>query len=136
MNKTPIVLILPALLACGDATSPTIATVAGSYVATLFTVQDGATPAEDLIAGGGLITLTLRTDRTTSGRLFVPGGGEMGQDFDVDLAGTWTLDGTIVTLDHAADTFLRDMPLTVANNRLEGQHIFGSATVSVELERQ
>lgn len=81
--------------ACDDPL--TVNEISGSYEASTFTLtQDGST--DDLLAQGG--TLTLNADGTTSGRLFVPDGNEDGSDFDADLAGTWTLNGSRVSFDH------------------------------------
>ncbi len=69
------------------------------------------------------------------GRLFVPGGGEGGSDFEEDLSGTWELSGTTLRLDHAAETFLRDMVFSLAGTQLRGDETFGSVTVRVALSK-
>jgi hypothetical protein len=129
--------VLAAVLvaACGDSTAPTMASVAGSYTATTFTVTEtGGTT--NVLAAGGSISLTLAAAGTTGGRLFVPGGGEGGGDFDEALTGTWTLQDSTVTLDHDADTFLRDMTLTFRSRRqLVGQGTFTDVTVAVVLAK-
>jgi hypothetical protein len=122
------------IAACGDSTAPTMSSVSGGYTATSFTVtESGGTT--DILATGGSITLTLTAAGATSGRLFVPGGAEDGSDFDEDLTGTWTLRDSTVTLDHDADTFLRDMSLTVRGQQLIGQETFSDVTVSVVLAK-
>jgi hypothetical protein len=126
--------MLCALVACGESTEPTVDSVAGSYTATAFTVTEGGSTT-DVLADGGSITLTLNTGGSAAGRLFVPGGAEDGSDFDEDLTGTWTLTGTAVSLDHAADTFLRDMTFTVSADRLTGQETFAEATIAVTLAK-
>ena len=82
--------------ACGgdgeSSFSPTVANVAGSYVALSFTVTSSV-GTTDLLALGSTVTVALAADGTTTGRLFVPGGAEGGGDLDEDLAGTWTLAG-------------------------------------------
>jgi hypothetical protein len=108
--------------------------VAGAYTASTFTVLEGGTTT-DVLAGGGSITLTLAAAGSTTGRVFVPGGGENGGDFDEDLSGTWTLQDSTVTLDHTADTFLRDMTFTVRGRQLSGQETFGGVTISVVLTK-
>lgn len=119
--------------ACDDPL--TVNEISGSYEASTFTLtQDGST--DDLLAQGGSITLTLNADGTTSGRMFVPDGNEDGSDFDADLAGTWTLNGSRVSFDHPADTFIRDMSFTVDGSRLTGEATFDSATLRVVLERR
>lgn len=89
----------------------------------------------DYLAAGATARLELDADGTTTGRLFVPGGGENGGDFDADLAGTWTLQGDTVRLSHAADTFLRDMPLVVSRNSLAGDRTFSGIHVRIVLVR-
>lgn len=128
--------VLAAVLvaACSDSTAPTMASVAGSYAATTFTVtESGGTT--NILAAGGSISLTLAAAGTTSGRLFVPGGAEGGGDFDEDLTGTWSLQDSTVTLDHDADTFLRDMTFTVRGQQLVGQETFTDVTVAVVLAK-
>jgi hypothetical protein len=118
------------LAACGDSTAPTMSSVAGSYAATSFTVtESGGTT--NILAAGGSITLTLTAAGVTSGRLFVPGGAEDGGDFDEALTGTWTLQDSTVTLEHDADTFLRDMSFTVRGQQLVGEETFSDVTVAV-----
>jgi hypothetical protein len=118
------------LAACSDSTAPTMRSVAGSYSATSFTVtESGGTT--NILAAGGSITLTLTAAGVTSGRLFVPGGAEDGGDFDEALTGTWTLQDSTVTLEHDADTFLRDMTFTVRGQQLVGEETFSDVTVAV-----
>lgn len=129
---TPLFVLL---VACGDdPAAPTLDEVVGTYHATTFTTQEAGT-ATDQLAGGASITLNLTAQLTTAGRLFVPGGNEDGSDFDADLTGTWTLTGRTVNLEHAADTFLRDMPITADGSRLTGQATFAGVTVRIVLSK-
>lgn len=114
---------------------PSRADVAGSYEATTLTVTEGGATT-DALAEGASIDLTLDGDGTTSGSFVVPGSmSESGEEEVHDLEGSWALEGRSVTLDHEADTFLRDMTLEVGDGRLEGEETFGSETVRVVLER-
>jgi hypothetical protein len=137
-----------ALAGCDDGVSPRVLSldeVAGSYVATrpaggtlslgalTFTIVQGGV-TRDLLAEGSTIDLGLHADGTTSGRLFVKNADEEG-DLEADLTGTWSLDGNIVRLDHEADTFLRDMTLTVRVRELEGEETFAGVRVRVVLEQ-
>ncbi len=121
-------------LGCSDSTEPTMESVAGTYTATTFSIGVGDS-STDLLATGGSITLTLNANGGTTGRIVIPGLGEGGSDFDEALTGTWALVGTTVTLDHAADTFLRDMSFTVSGDRLSGEMTFGEETITVVLEK-
>jgi hypothetical protein len=142
------------ILACSDANGPeglTKEELSGSYVATvpvsggaafgtlvLTTTQNGV--SVDYAAQGAEIRLALAIDGTTSGSLHIPNvqldDSEDPVTFDANLAGTWSLVGNTVTLSHGADTFLRDMPLTVKGNRLEGDRTFGDVRVRLSLVRQ
>jgi hypothetical protein len=112
--------------------SPTVANVAGSYSALVFTLTSGV-GTTDLLALGSSVTVTLATDRTTTGRLFVPGGAEDGSDLDEDLAGTWTLTGSTVTFNQTADTFIRDVEFTVTQNQLTSEGVFQGSTIRLVL---
>ena len=142
-----------ALVACSDPNRPDAVSkeeVSGSYVTTVpatggsafgsltfSTTKSGVTV--DQAARGAEIRLVLATNGTTSGSLVVPDveleDGER-DTFVADLAGTWRVEGNTVRLTHDADTFLRDMPLVVNGNRLEGDRTFGDVRVRVALVRQ
>ena len=113
-------------------TVPTVETVAGSYTARTFTLTS-AVGTTDLLALGSTVTVTLDADGTTSGRLFIPGGAEGGGDLDEDLAGTWTLSGSIVTFSQSADTFIRDVEFTAAQNQLNSEGTFDGAIIRLVL---
>lgn len=131
------VVMLGATVACGsdDPTGPAMADVAGSYDATVFSGSALGT-SHDLLADGASIHLLLNEDGTSAGHLFVPATEFTGGEVDADLAGSWTLDGTTVTLTQSADTFLRDVPLTVDGTQLVGNQTIQGVTVNVVLERQ
>jgi hypothetical protein len=121
-------------IACGEAEAPTMEDLVGTYQATTFTTEEGGSTTDQLAAGAS-IALILNADASTAGRLFVPGGNPDGSDFDADLTGTWALNGGTVTLDHAADTFMRDMPYTAEGTRLTGEATFGGVTIRVVFAR-
>ncbi|HET6778270.1 MAG TPA: hypothetical protein VFH26_05240 [Gemmatimonadales bacterium] len=109
--------------------------VAGSYQATSLTAtQSGITV--NLLSLGATVAMVLNEDGTTTGRVFAPGLDEGGQDLDVDLAGTWTLQGETVTFDQTGDTFIRDIPFTASPNRLQGEGTFESVTIRLTLTRE
>lgn len=133
------------LTACSDSpTEPgplTVQAVAGVYGAngafgtfTFMTVDNGE--VTDWLDAGASISLRLNTDGTTEGELFIPGAGEDGSDVEENLTGTWHLAGGAVTLVHDADTFLRDMPLTIVAGRLEGDLTLDGTRVRLTLQRQ
>lgn len=126
-------------VACSDdPAGPGSDVPAGTYVAegafgalTFTTTDAGSGATTDQLARGASIVLVLHADGATSGRLFVPGGSEEG--IDESLAGTWTADRDRVSLDHEADTFLRDMTLISNAGSLAGSRDFNGTTVSVSL---
>ncbi len=120
--------------ACGghNPFSPMVATVAGSYAASSFTLSSSA-GTTDLLALGSTVAITLAADGTTSGRLFIPGGAEDGSDVDVDLVGTWALSGATVTFNQTGDTFIRDSEFTAARNRLTGEGTFSGTVIRLVL---
>lgn len=122
-----------ALIGCDDdPTSPGDAD--GSYEATFWTGTEGGTTT-DILAAGGIFDIALTPQGTTTGRLFIPGSVTGEGDFDLSLAGTWTQNGTVVDFNHAADTFVRDMPFTVQGSTLVGDRTFGDLRIRVTLSR-
>ncbi len=141
---TPLRLLALVLLtacagACSDSTgiapAPTVDSVEGTYAAGKLETRE-AEETTDWLAEGASIRLQLRGDGTTAGRLFIPGAGEEGRDFHADLAGEWSIVGQEVHLNHDADTFLRDVPLRVREERLEGSAEFSGLLVQVVLVRE
>jgi hypothetical protein len=118
----------------GDTFEPTVETVAGSYTATTFTTTSPVGTI-NLLSLGATLTLSLDADGTTTGQLFVPNGAEDGSDLDADLAGTWSLTGSTVTFDQAADTFIPDVEFTAERDRLTGQDTFSGATIRLVLSK-
>jgi hypothetical protein len=127
--------------ACDDTVEPrdiTRADVIKTYSATLLTTTTSGITTNQL-ALGATLTLTLRADGTTAGRLFAPDAGEDGGDFDVSLDGQFSFDDVNdeITLDHAADTFLRDMTLIATafegGIQLEGEDTFPSGGIRLIL---
>ena len=153
VRHTALIAAAAAMLACSDSNGPDPISpeqVSGSYATTVpntggsafgsltfSSTENGVTV--DQAARGAEIRLVLAGDGTTSGSLVVP-DVELEEDqretFVADLAGTWRLEGNVVKLNHGADTFLRDIPLTVNDNRLEGERTFGNVRVRVVLARR
>lgn len=122
------------LAACGsdDGFSPTIATVQGTYNATMFTATTSL-GVVNLLSAGATVHVVLAPDGTTTGTLFVPAVVTGDTDLTADLTGTWTLTGNTVTFNQTADTFIRDAQFTAALNSLDGSGTFNDATVRLVL---
>jgi hypothetical protein len=108
--------------------------VAGAYQATTFEAED-STGTVDQLGEGATIQITLDASGTTAGQLFVPGGDVGGGDFIADLAGTWTLTGPLVRLNHASDSFLRDVGFLYDDGQLAGERTSRGITIRVVLTR-
>ena len=113
--------------------SPSVATVSGTYNASQFTATTSGQPV-NLLALGATVHVVLNPDGTTTGHLFVPdvvGQGEV----EADLTGTWTLSGSTVTFSQSADTFIRDVEFTAAQNSLEADGTFEGTTLHLALAK-
>lgn len=105
--------------------------VAGNYEANQFTVQiEGE--AVDVLSAGGFIEMTLRESGAVSGRLFIPEALTAGEENDFSLEGTYTISGDVVTFDHEADTFIRDVEWVFGNGTLRTE----TDGITVVLQRQ
>jgi hypothetical protein len=131
--QTLLVGSIPLMAACSDTLSPE-ATLAGTYVATTFTLSGDITG--DVLAAGGGLTITLDADGTTDGTLFVPASLNDGEDFNANMAGTFTVVNGTVTFTQDADTFVRDLTWTVDGSGLGGSGTFSGVTITIVLNRQ
>jgi hypothetical protein len=130
--------VLPALLtlavaACDDDPNAP-AGPTGEYEATSWTATSGGRTT-DVLEAGGSFTITLTSQGTTTGHLFIPASVSGEGDLDSDLTGTWTQSGSTIQFDHAADTFVRDMPFTIQGSTLIGDRTFGDLRVRATLTR-
>jgi predicted small lipoprotein YifL len=130
-----LLLFLLALLGCNDPEHPDTLDLTGTYHATTFASTGFTGETRDLLALGASITLTLNADKTTAGRLYVPPADDSAPAVDEDLAGTWDIVGTTVTLDHEANTFLRRMEFVADGMRLTGQLLDPDNSFSVVLSK-
>ena len=115
-----------------DSFTPNINSVVGDYHLQSLTTTDLGGP-RDWVALGATLTISLAPNGTTSGRLFMPGAGSGGGDVDVDLAGTWTLTGETVEFITLYDSLVREVTFVAGENRLVGNHAYGTSGVSVRV---
>jgi len=103
----------------------------GAYSASEFTVTTGSDTIDELAAGVTL-TITLAPDGTTSGSLFSPEGSPT----PLDLAGTWSLDGDVVTFhQQALDNVVQHIQFHVSPQQLQGEAQVGGGTVRMTLSQ-
>ncbi|MGI8400054.1 MAG: hypothetical protein ACR2NS_00425 [Gemmatimonadaceae bacterium] len=139
VNKPAFLLALVIFIAaCGSSTSPATDPPAGSYTATSFMTSGTGGQRNELLAGGSL-QLNLNPDHTTTGHLHVAASSSS-PVLDADMAGTWTVNGNVVTISQTADTFVRDMQFTLSLDPatgyvLVGNRIFSGTQIQVTLSR-
>ena len=118
--------VLLAGLGCGGTAGPTgeviltMQNLSGIYYVTTFSTEEGGVLTNQL-TNGATIELVLSGDGVTGGALFLPADPVSGLEVDVNLAGTWQLDGNVVTLSLAANTFFQDMDLVFEDTHLTGE---------------
>ena len=114
----------------------TMALVSGFYIGTTMDREEGGVVV-DMVIEGAELGMTLTSEGQTLGRLFIPARITGGEDEEYDLTGTWQLNGTTVTVDQEADTFLRDMSFEVAvgDKFMSGEETFGPVKMTVVLAR-
>lgn len=131
-----LVLLLGLACATEDLLGPS--DVAGTYNATTFDLVHNA-DTTDVLAAGGSLLITLMSNGSTSGHLTVPASLAGGTEFNADLPGTFTISRDTLRFAHAADTFVRDLSLSIvvdgAAASLTGSATFSDTTVVVVLER-
>ena len=122
------------LMACDDSET---SVVAGSWVATEFTITETGQPVQDVLAGGGGLTINITSNNTTSGTLTIPAAfSETGSSVSESMAGSATVAGNTVTFEQDADTFVRDMTWAIVGNTLVATQTFAGVTIDVTLTRQ
>jgi hypothetical protein len=129
------------LVACDEAVAPTMQDIAGEYRATSATIAVSTPGREDdhstdMLSGGLTISITLSAGGVVAGTMFIPAQFSMsGADETHDMAGTYTIAGSIVRLNQAANTFIRDLPFTVVGSVLRGTRVDSYETLSVRLSK-
>jgi hypothetical protein len=124
-----VLIAVLAALGCDDSSKSPV----GSYKATTFVTTSAGAPRDEL-ANGASFSVVLAPDGATSGHAQIP-ATPTSPAFDADLAGTWTLTDSTITLTHAADTFIRDMPFRVRGKTLVGDQTFALTRIQVTLTR-
>jgi len=128
---------LCALASCSTDTTLSVADIAGVYSASSFSTgpEPLGVPITNILNNGGTFSITLNTDGTTTGTLVIPSTVNGGFPSTISMAGTFTLDGTTVTFDQAADSFVRDMSFEADGHLLHGSQSFSGIIVTVTLTK-
>jgi hypothetical protein len=133
------VVLLASISACGSSSDTTrpAGSIAGSYVATGFTVTPTGESAINVLTAGGSLDITIAADSSTTGTLDVPASVTGSTEFVEDMTGSATVTTSTVQFQQTADTFVRDLSwtrngtsLTVVNQTA------GSAAFTITLTRQ
>jgi hypothetical protein len=137
----PILLLAIVISAAGCGSDSNSAGIipTGNYSAISF-VTTGSSGQRNEITSGSTLQLVLAPNGATSGHLHIAASNAT-PAFDADMAGTWTASGNVVTISQAADTFVRDMPLTLSADPvngwiLSGDKIFSGTRVQLTLQWQ
>ena len=141
MRPSPITRVLLAVVlllgasACRRATDPD--PLVGTYLATTFLVTPSGQGVLNVLALGGTLGLNVANNYVTTGTLIVPASVNGGSTFTASLAGTATRTGSSVRFTQSADTFVRDLTFTLAENRLEAvDQVVGGTRYNIILTRQ
>ena len=131
-------LVVGAAACGGDSTSPA-ASVEGNYGAIIFVTTPTNGSARNELQAGSTLAISLNSNGTTSGHLHLAANGTT-PVFDADLAGTWSVNGDLVTFTQAADTFVKDLALTIQQIGgnvviLVGDQVFSGTRINLTLGR-
>jgi hypothetical protein len=122
------ILVLLSPLACSGSTEPG-QSVRGTYTLTALTYSEMG-HVTDYVAAGVVMSVSLALDGTTTGALHTPAAlSEDGEDEDISLEGTWTIDasGTHVDFDfpNAIGLFLSSVPWNIEDSALTFSYVSG-----------
>ena len=120
--------------ACSDSNGPSMSDVAGTYEATAFLTTTNSVTTNELQRGATLV-LVLTATGNVQGTLFIP-GENANPDFTASMAGSWTLSGSNVSFNQAADTFVRNMTFVHQGSTLVGDDTFSGTRIQLTLTRQ
>ena len=133
MLRHAVVLSAAVLLLGCDSTEPS--PIAGTWVATEFTITESGEET-DVLAAGGALTITISSTNTTSGSLTIPASVTGEEEFTASMAGTATITGSTVDFEQAADSFVRDATWTIVGNTLVTTSTFAGVALDITLTRQ
>lgn len=130
------VVAVGALTACGDDDAIGPDAIVGVYTATTLRVTPTGAAEIDVLEQGGSLVITISGGDATTGSLSLPASVTGTVATQTSMAGTAVRNGSGVTFDQAADTFVRDLNWTYANNTLSvTNQSVGGATYTIVLTR-
>ncbi len=130
------VAIVSTLAACGDDGLIDPDPIVGAYTATTFRATASGQQEIDVLARGGSLTITIGSNNTTTGSLTIPANVTGAAAIQASMAGTIERNGNGVTFEQTADTFVRDLNWTVANNTISvTNQSVGGASWTIVLAR-
>ncbi len=137
-SKPYLVLALAAMgIACSGGTTEPSPSLEGNYVSTVFRITPAGQAAIDVQSAGGTLTISITANGQTTGNLLVPASVNGGTVFTASMAGTASKSGNSVSFTQAADTFVRDLTWSLAQNGLSvTSQVVGNTTYTITLSRQ
>jgi hypothetical protein len=125
-----------ALTACGDDNAIGPDAIVGVFSATTFRVTPAGAAEIDVLQEGGDLVITIAGGNTTTGTLTLPAAVTGAAASESSMAGTAIRNGSGVTFEQSADTFVRDLNWTYSNNAISvTNQSVGGATYTIVLTR-
>jgi hypothetical protein len=125
-----------ALAACGEDRAIDPNSIAGVYSATTFRATPTGAAEIDVLAQGGSLIITIGGGNATTGALTLPATVTGTTTTQTSMAGTAVRTGNGIRFDQTADTFVRDLNWTLANNALSvTNQTVGGVTYTIVMTR-
>lgn len=124
------------LAACGEDGAIAPDAIVGVYTATTFRVTPTDAAEIDVLEEGGSLVITVGGGDVTTGSLVLPATVTGTAALQASMAGNAVRNGSGVTFNQTADTFVRDLNWTYANNAISvTNQSVGGATYTIVLTR-
>lgn len=130
------IVAVSALAACGEDQAINPDSIVGVYTATTFRATPTGTAEINVLEQGGNLVIAIGGGNTTTGTLTLPAVVTGTVATQASMVGTAVRNGSGVTFDQSADTFVRDLNWTFVNNTLTvTNQSVGGATYTIVLTR-
>ena len=116
---------LPALLlACGSSTGA-VRKFRGRQLYPIIWVTTGGTGQTSELQAGSTLLLTLHANGLTSGHLHIAATTSR-PVFDADMSGTWTQNGSTISISQSVDTFVQHTSFEMSPDPVNGWDLAGT----------
>jgi hypothetical protein len=129
------ILLVAAPMGCGGATNPD--PLVGTWLATTLLIAPAGRAPTNALAAGGTLGLNVANNFVTAGTLILPPSVTGGATLTVSLAGTAVRTDNTVRFSPTADSFMRGLTFTLADNLLQAtSQVVADTTYTLVLTRQ